>query len=236
MKGKRLICQKDGYDGDPPELKDILVKDSVLFLTQSIDRPWEPPGWLPRRWYPTDNLYPFPEPDYQASFTYNTLWDYAPRQAKRNKVSNVWAEFGVMSGGTARVWHRKLPEDGKLYLYDSFIGLPEQWNDAKAGHFTCNGKVPAFNDPRIVIKKGWFKDTLPLDDLLGFVHIDCDLYSSTKDALAGINVAKGTVILFDEFWGIPGWEENEYKALMEWDRPFKFLARDKRCRAVIEVL
>jgi hypothetical protein len=151
-------------------------------------------------------------------------------------ANSTWAEFGVQDGFSARFIQRFLPEDGKFYLFDSFEGLPEYWYAKKdIGHRKA-ARIPTFPDPRIEIVQGWFKDTLPLDDVLGFVHIDSDLYSSAKEVLAGINVIPGTIILFDELWGYAAWKDHEYKALMEWDRPFKFIARDKIWRAAIEVL
>jgi len=166
---------------------------------------------------------------------------YALRKAREHNISNTWAEFGVERGLSALVIQAWLPEDGKLYLFDSFEGLPEPWYaDKGIGHRKSPG-IPEFADARIEIKIGLFADTLPLDDLLGFVHIDCDIYSSTKTALAGISVAPGTIILFDELWGYgagensDAWKEHEYKALMEWDRAYKFIARDRVNRAAIEV-
>ena len=52
---------------------------------------------------------------------------------------------------------------------------------------------------------------------LAFVHVDCDLYSSTTtvfDAI-GHRIGKDTVVLFDEYMGYAGWEEHEHKAFTE---------------------
>jgi hypothetical protein len=154
---------------------------------------------------------------------------------KRQLISPVWAEFGVAGGDSARQFLQYLPEDGTFYLFDSFKGLPEPWWEGKKDSWASKGK-PSFNDKRVVIKEGWFKDTLPLDDLLGFVHIDCDIYSSTKTVLDNINVDTGSIILFDELWGYERYRDHEFKALMEWDRPFRFVARNSRWRAAVEVL
>ena len=50
-----------------------------------------------------------------------------------------------------------------------------------------------------------------------FLHVDCDLYSSTKTIFGGLNnrLQMGTVILFDEFFNYPGWQSGEYKAWRE---------------------
>jgi len=171
----------------------------------------------------------------------DSIREFAAKRAITNGVSNVWAEFGVQDGESARQIQEFLPLDGKFYLYDSFQGNPGHWYANKGpGHRRSNG-VPVFEDSRITIIAGWFEDTLTLRDVLGFVHIDCDLYSSTKTVLDRICVVPGTVILFDELWGYgqgpnsEAWKEHEYKALMEWNTPFKFIAKDSQTRALIEI-
>jgi hypothetical protein len=49
------------------------------------------------------------------------------------------------------------------------------------------------------------------------MHVDCDLYSSTKtifDAL-GSRLQPGTIIVFDELVSYTSWEQGEWKALHE---------------------
>lgn len=50
-----------------------------------------------------------------------------------------------------------------------------------------------------------------------FIHVDCDLYSSTKTIFHYLNdkIKKDTIIVFDEFFNYHGWKEGEYKAFME---------------------
>jgi hypothetical protein len=76
----------------------------------------------------------------------------------------------------------------------------------------------------VALYKGWFDQTLPMfvpqhDAAAAFLHIDADLYSSTKTILDVFHAAKkiiaGTVIVFDEYFNYPGWQEHEYKAWKE---------------------
>jgi hypothetical protein len=163
-----------------------------------------------------------------------------------------WAEFGTERGLSAYFFSHFLHEDRQFYLFDSWQGLPEPWvmrrktnphgkelqGGLPKGAFAT--AKPNFHDERVVMVEGWFEDTLPKPDMgdLAFVHIDCDLYSSTKTVLERCNeqIVPGTVILFDELWGYECWREGEHRALMEWDREWKYLARDKDYRALIEVL
>ena len=72
------------------------------------------------------------------------------------------------------------------------------------------------------LHQGWFEDTIPAfraqhPEQVAFLHLDADLYSSTRTVfdLLGEAIVTGTVIAFDEFFNYPGWSEGEYKAFME---------------------
>ena len=132
-------------------------------------------------------------------------------------------EFGVFSGTTLRIIADKRGGQ-KVYGFDSFEGLPEAWrSDFPAGAFAVN-EPPQVDGAELVI--GWFDATLPrfLERHPGpvdFLHIDCDLYSSTKTVLdlVGSRLRPGSIVMFDEYFNYPGWEQHEAKA---WD---EFLAK-----------
>lgn len=127
-------------------------------------------------------------------------------------------EFGVATGKTLRVIAAARP--GQTYGFDSFEGLPETWRDGfEAGRFAC--APPDVPGAELVV--GWFDDTAPAwfakhsAEDIGLVHIDCDLYSSTKTVLGHMpRLEPGTVILFDELVGYPGWRHGEHRALLHW--------------------
>lgn len=129
-------------------------------------------------------------------------------------------EFGVATGLTIReIAKARTP----VYGFDSFEGLPEDWRSGyAAGAFAQ--EPPNVDGVEMVV--GWFNATLPkfLDEHPGpfaFVHMDADLYSSTKTVLdlAFDRFVAGTVIVFDEYFNYPGWQEHEHKAFVD------FLAR-----------
>ncbi len=128
----------------------------------------------------------------------------------------VALEFGVATGETLALMARRMHAIG----FDSFEGLPEDWRpEFKAGHF--DGVMPSSPIPNSTLVTGWFADTLPnypWPKHIALVHIDCDLYSSTKTALDHIayEVEDGTYIVFDEIFGYEGSEEHEEKAFREW--------------------
>lgn len=171
-------------------------------------------------------------------------------------------EFGVWSGVTINIMAEKFPND-KLHGFDSFEGLPENWfmteNELEKGLAERNkGFFAVDNLPKVHsnvrLWKGWFNSTIPkyIEEInpthIKFLHIDCDLYSSTKTIFNLLNdqIVKGTVIVFDEFYPFTGkklyelWAEHEYKALKEWveeyNREFIILGRSNYQQCSIKIL
>jgi hypothetical protein len=140
----------------------------------------------------------------------------------KHKKDTLWLEFGVASGRTINFFSRFTEE--KVYGFDSFEGLPEKWRDGyDKGAFNQNGIGPEVNG-NVVLVKGWFNDTLvPFlqahQKKISFLHIDCDLYSSTMYILNAVKdyLDEGCVILFDELVNYPGYtsETGELRALYE---------------------
>lgn len=131
----------------------------------------------------------------------------------------LWLEFGVASGTTIR--HLADLHNGKIYGFDSFQGLPERWFSlVDKGKFA--GPIPVVPD-NVELVTGWFSDTLPLflsthTGVVSFLHVDCDLYSSTKTIFdwLGPRLTTGSVIVFDEYWNYPGWRQHEHRAFLEY--------------------
>jgi predicted O-methyltransferase YrrM len=137
-------------------------------------------------------------------------------------VDGHYLEFGVFTGGTIRFIARRI---GKrtVHGFDSFEGLPEAWSGFNlAGKtFDRHGRMPRVPG-NVQLHRGFFDATLPkwLANNPGpivFVHLDCDLYSSSKTVfeLAASRLVPGTVILFDEYFNFPNWEQHEFKAFQE---------------------
>lgn len=144
-------------------------------------------------------------------------------------------EFGVYSGNTINKIAECAGADTVVYGFDSFEGLPEDWrSDFKKGAFAREG-LPKVSG-NVVLKKGWFEDTIPIfvseekPEDINFIHIDCDLYSSTKTIFEGLSdyFSDTVVIVFDEYFNYPGWEFHEFKAFQEFiegsDYEYEYLA------------
>jgi hypothetical protein len=153
------------------------------------------------------------------------------------EVDGLWLEFGVGSGDSTKKYVEFMKEvaaDPPLYGFDSFYGLPENWSHHGVGTFSTNGVAPNVDGLEVI--SGMFEDTLPdfvaqhHEEPTSLLIIDCDLYSSTKTVFDNLkdNIVKGTVIIFDELYNYPSWEDHEYKAFMEFveekDVKFKWIA------------
>jgi hypothetical protein len=91
--------------------------------------------------------------------------------------------------------------------------------------YNLEKKLPIV-EPNVKLIKGWFDKTLQnfqLDQPIAYLHIDCDLYSSTKIIFEklGPHIIPGTIIVFDEYFNYPGWQKGEYLAFKEFISDYK---------------
>lgn len=173
---------------------------------------------------------------------------YALNAAKENDNASdyFYIEFGVFSGTSINFFSKNL-NNKKIYGFDSFEGLKEDWvgTSVPKGTFNLNKKIPKLEN-NVVPITGWIQDTLPIflkekNPKINFVHMDVDTYESSKFILEAIkpNLVKGAIILFDELYNFEGWDVGEYKALREVfnDNEYKFLSfATDSSQAVIKIL
>lgn len=134
-------------------------------------------------------------------------------------IEGMTLEFGVSGGRT--ITQIAAETQGKVFGFDGFQGLPENWKFGRGkGAFARHAPPSVPDNVELVI--GWFADTLPgfvaaHPEPVSFLHVDCDLYSSTTDILRhlGRHLAPGTVVVFNEYYNYPGWEDHEIKAWQE---------------------
>lgn len=134
----------------------------------------------------------------------------------------LYLEFGVYEGAMTCMLRKLIDQfDPQITLYgfDSFQGLPDEWNGNPAGTFKTDKRIDL---PNVELIEGMFADTLPgflatNREHVSFMVIDCDLYQSTKDVFIALHdrIVPGTAIYFDELMGYYGWREHEYRALKE---------------------
>jgi hypothetical protein len=166
------------------------------------------------------------------------FWDYSLGHLPK---TGVRMEFGVFNGHSINYFSNSLKKNNDneiIYGFDSFEGLSEAWGGTNLGkgHFDRAGSLPKVND-NVTLIKGWIDETLPKfiiekdlnNNKISFIHIDVDTYTPTKTIFESTqkHFQEGTLIIFDELLGYPGWKEHEYKALTEIINPnweYEFIA------------
>lgn len=141
-----------------------------------------------------------------------------------SRKTDMCLEFGVYAGKSLNLFSTYC----KLHFYgfDSFEGLPSDWMPGfDKGRFSLGCQLPSVRE-NVTLISGWFEQSLPTfvqehdlkKEKIKFIHIDCDLYSSTKTVFQYIGpfIEKGTIIAFDEYFNYPAWKKHEYKVFKEW--------------------
>lgn len=142
------------------------------------------------------------------------------------KVAGDICEFGVAQGATSRLLASEIMPlaERKFWLFDSFEGLPAPTKEDRLIHDIFKlgtmekykgtmaspetevlGKLASVKFPRerIVVKKGWVKDTIQSGDLpekVAFAYVDFDFYDPIKDALEFLDTrmpAGGRIVVDD---------------------------------------
>jgi len=137
-------------------------------------------------------------------------------------------EFGVYKGTSIGIMRQLLPSQKQIFGFDSFEGLPEDWCDASGSviapkkRFDTGKNIPDIKGVKFY--DGWFNETIPQyipeAKPIALLHVDCDLYSSTKEVLYSLNsyIVAGTIIVFDEWFYDHNVEntDHEQKCFYEW--------------------
>ncbi len=142
-------------------------------------------------------------------------------------VPGDFIETGVWRGGASAMVRGVLKfrgvEDRRVYLADSFEGLPppneEDYPADKGSRFHMRGRLAvgvdavkktfeAYDllDDRVEFVVGWFKDTLHALDVPQFslIRLDGDMYESTIQAISALypRLAPGGFLIVDDYGGI----------------------------------
>ncbi len=173
------------------------------------------------------------------------LWPYLIDQLRTSQVQGFWFEFGVRGGVSAKYFApfaQRFAIDNTYHGFDSFMGIRDQWASVNepAGSFSLQG-IPPVEPPGCKWTVGWIEESLGpfLESHTGnvsFAHFDFDVYEPTRYALQLIKsrLCSGTIIVFDEFHGYPGWLLHEKRALEEVlsSSEYEFIAFSRKQAAV----
>lgn len=138
-------------------------------------------------------------------------------------IPGDFLEAGVWRGGMSIFMRACLKafddEIRKLYVVDSFAGLPEinrqietfDWNkeDMAVSLETVKNNFARYSllDDRVIFVKGYFSETLPHVSIgqLSILRVDADLYQSTMDVLRNLyhKLSPGGYAIFDDYRNLP---------------------------------
>jgi len=132
-------------------------------------------------------------------------------------------ETGVWRGGASLLMRGFLAAhnitDRKVWVADSFVGMPVPSHLADAGYDFSAAEAPVLAvsrdqvedlfrrydllDNQVGFLEGWFSDTLPSApiDQLALIRLDGDLYESTMDALTALyeKLSPGGYVIVDDY-------------------------------------
>jgi hypothetical protein len=186
--------------------------------------------------------------DFVSEHMPNALPFYTAKEVLRHCLARLPGEgqileFGMFKGGTIGYMARTRPER-EIHGFDTFEGLPAGWSEMgyDAGAFSAGGRLPRVPN-NVQLHKGLFDVSLPVwlagnDRPVALIHVDSDLYSSAKTVLYLLRgrINPGLIIVFDEYFGYPGWERGEHRAFQDYIRDtgvgFEYLCHARQQVAV----
>jgi O-methyltransferase len=161
----------------------------------------------------------------------------------------AYLEFGVYNGTSMIGAYHETQALGldhvRLFGFDSFEGLPPEAATDDDGLCRCEleftrAVLQAENVDldRVTLVPGWFSKTLVPEAVEGLgiekasvIMVDCDIYSSTKQALAfcGPLIRDHALVLFDDWHAYGASQRNlgERKAFMEFLREWPCFSADR---------
>jgi hypothetical protein len=159
------------------------------------------------------------------------LWKYCLEKSEliKRTDNSLILEFGVWKGESINFFADAVPRS-TVYGFDSFQGLQENWYGYSMvkNSFNLNGRFPSVRK-NVVLIPGWYDKTLSKFILehsgasISVLHLDSDTYTPTKFVLKSLkdSISKNTIIIFDEFFGYPNWEQHEYLAWVEFVKEYQ---------------
>lgn len=199
-------------------------KISSVATDAFYDRIYYTPRWHPRvalMQRALDRTADYIESNMSDAIIRNDAFDVLTYALGKARTTGLHMEFGVRTGSTIDHIARRRSST-TVYGFDSFEGLPEDWSGytLSSGAFRDSG-IPTVA-PNVELVIGWFDATLPdflarHQEPVSFVHVDSDIYSSAKTVLdnVGPRLRVGSVIVFNEYFNYPNWEQHEFRAWQE---------------------
>lgn len=165
------------------------------------------------------------------------------------EISGDVVELGCYVGTTSVFLAERLAgSERKLWLYDSFDGLPDKTLEDRspAGEQFKSGELHAtrkqleknlrpYARTKMRIKKAWFSDLMERDvpEQIAFAFLDGDYYRSIIDSLRLVwpHLAPGATVIVDDYMNeaLPG----AARAVDEWARSHQLSVKTEQSLAIL---
>jgi hypothetical protein len=165
-------------------------------------------------------------------------------RCSKDGTTGDYLEFGVYRGTSFVAAHDAAARHGfndmRMFAFDSFGGLPNSEGVFNEGDFLSDEDLfrrivhkAGVPTERVHVVRGLYDDTCNDETVrthalerAAVIHVDCDLYTSTKTVLAFCEplLQPGTVLMFDDWYafGDESDEMGEAKAFDEWSQKDRF--------------
>jgi len=133
-----------------------------------------------------------------------------------SKIAGDIVEVGTYMGGSAKIICEARKENKKIYLFDTFNGLPKLSDKDNNIHFQVGEFRSSLDYVKnylkdysgVFITKGLFPKTADniKDKKFSFVNLDVDLYEGTKDSIEFFypRMSRGGIIISHDYISTPG--------------------------------
>ena len=185
--------------------------------------------------------------DMSSVVLFNNRFEHLLHCARKAPSSGLFIECGVRHGDTINRLAAAFM-DKEIHGFDSFEGLPDDGAGTvwKKGDFNMKKVLPTVKH-NVILHRGWFNPVLgdflaKRNEKIALLHVDCDIYPSAVDILICVEkyIQPGTIIVFDEMWNFPNWQNHEFKAFHEFiDRTkckYRFISINASQQCGIEIV
>lgn len=150
---------------------------------------------------------------------------------KTGVMRGMVLEFGVFQGMTLRHIAKAIGPDRRVTGFDTFEGLPDDWGQLLPKGTFATGVPSLEGYPNVDLEVGRIEHTLPAflaknHQPISMVHIDVPYYGSNVFILEHVlpRMPERSIVVFDEYYGYPSYEDHEFRAWSEIRARLKLVA------------
>lgn len=150
---------------------------------------------------------------------------------RTRSILGIAMEFGVFEGITLRHIARAVGRDRALTGFDTFQGLPDDWGRLLPKGTFATAMPSLEGCPNASLEVGRIEETLPAflekePGPVSLLHIDVPYYAINVFILERVlpRMPQGSIVVFDEYYGYPSYEDHEFRAWSEIRARFNLIA------------